>query len=134
MKVNDLINAEADHSPLGVPFGLTAARSRNGKSYRVYSDDAIEDRPIAEMTLDGYSISSIEIDDEYSGSMSAILTTLLRKVCGDFDADNKILVIHPNAVSDVSTRRFLERFGFISGRDDYLERRPGSILPYSVMT
>lgn len=134
VKIQDIIDTSVGQSPLGSdPHGFTIHQSKDGGSFRAYADDAEDDRPAAILKLNGYTIESIDVEEEYASAASGIMTALLRAACEHFDRNNAIAVVHPNSIEDVKVRRFLERFGFIPGHKGLLERRPGASLPYSVL-
>lgn len=122
------------HSLLGSdPSGVTIEKPGKDGKYKAFSDDSDKDQPIATLTVKDWVLTDLEIEEGYEESVGSIASVLIRAACKDADQKNKVLVIHPNALPGHRIARFMELFGFMRTKNEYMERRPGGALPLSAM-
>lgn len=132
MKASDIIGFKFTRSLLGSdPSGIDVTRDGPGE-YKAFDRSSTEEAPIAVLRVEGGVITSLEIEE--GNDIGPAATALIKALCDDADAANRILLIHPESmVGGVKALRFMESFGFMRGKDEFLVRRPGAALPYSVM-
>lgn len=113
------------------PTGLIVVQNRGTGEYLAYSDETEDDVPVAKLTVKNGVITQLEVSDDRS-DVGEVCTTLLKRACRDSDESNTVLVIAPQSIKG-RVGRFVDAFGFRKNRGGFYERRPGAILPYSVM-
>lgn len=131
MKVSDLVGQKLSGSLLGGdPSKFDVIK--DGNSYLAFDKKSESEEPVARMTVENCVIIDLVIEEEVNKSDAA--TALIKQLCKDADRANLSIVIHSESlIGGIKAVRFMESFGFMKNRDDFLTRRPGAILPYSVI-
>lgn len=121
MRLNDIIlerkeeKFNVDSSVNGDTIRLTAI-SKDDKEHKT-----------ARMVVITNTINTIEADEEAPHYRDAIYE-LLKYLCKKADEENQIITIADEMLS-ASQKRHFQQFGFLLGKEDIRERRPGAALP-----
>jgi hypothetical protein len=83
-------------------------------------------------SVDDCVISELETKEEKDVRNSNVLSQLLRDICDYADEYNKSIAIDLDSL-DKDRKNFIHQFGFISNPKGYMERKPGSSFPLSVL-
>jgi len=141
MKVFEVVAYAEPMSPIGSDLRRyrVEVKSNGGNVYAAaYPKDEPDPEPVCRIQVKQTMIVGLEGDltgkkgatdrDTY-----AAISEVLRAVCQLADRKNVDLQIHKTSLPDVKFKRFMERFGFLMGSDDYMKRLAGSSKPYHVI-
>lgn len=134
MKTHEIAGTGLAESLLGGDSSVVdVVRVEDGK-YEAYLKSSEDENPIAVMRIEDGVIVELTIDEEATSSeKSDVTTAMVKALCKDADKSNVPIVVPVDAmVGGTKAIRFMQSFGFVKN-DEYLERRPGSALPYSVI-
>ena len=122
MKIKDLV-FESNHSK----FDINIINNGSVVTFKAIARDDVSTH-VGTLTVDDFTIKQIDIDQEAKHKNDAFFE-LLKAVCAEADKQNKVLIVDTNSFKKPSDKRRYEQFGFHVSEDDYMERRPGSVLP-----
>lgn len=130
MKTKQLVGITSKSLLGGDPSGIDVVEEDG--CFCAYLKSSDSESPVGTLKVEDGVIVQMDIDEDVDSG--DVATAMIRSACKEADKKNMILIIHPESiVGGIKAVRFMEFFGFARGRDDYLERRPGSALPFSVM-
>ncbi len=96
MKASDIIWFKFMRSRLGSdPRGIDVTRDGPGE-YKAFDRNSTEEAPIAVLRVEGGVITSLEIEE--GNDIGPAATALIKALCDDADAANRILLIHPESM------------------------------------
>jgi len=82
---------------------------------------------VCKIVISDATIIQIELDDEASNKSDAMLE-VLQYICKRQDEQNLPLAVVIDGIKS-SMKRKLQSFGFVTGEDNIMVRRPGAVLP-----
>jgi hypothetical protein len=132
VKNKDIFGISLSESMLGGNSSRYDITNSNGK-FEAYLKMTDRSTPVAMLKIEDGVIMELTVDEEEEKYKSDVFTAMIKAACKDADRTNSPLVVPANAmVGGLKAIRFMQSFGFMKN-EEYLERRPGSSLPYSVL-